>query len=159
MTSPNPMALDAKALEGGDYRVTPVTGGQWARCAQSDISGAAMTWLSQGIAVRVELWEDALPPPAAGEGLEPVAWLGYWPGMGSVNSTTSTTHLRHEADRWRQEGAEITLLYSISTTAARDAVLDEALAIVSVGINALDGGVDAASRRYAAAINALKEKT
>lgn len=52
----------------------------------------------------------ALPPPAAEEGLEPVAWLGYWPGMGSVNSTTSTTHLKHDADRWREEGAEVTPL-------------------------------------------------
>lgn len=66
-----------------------------------------------------------VPPPSAGEGLEPVAWLGYWPGMGSVNSTTSTTHLRREADKWRKEGAEITPLYAV-TPSARAAVLEEA---------------------------------
>jgi hypothetical protein len=73
----------------------------------------------------------AMPKPAVGQNLlpigiasrpactaevvvkaEPVAWEGYWPGAGSINSQTVLTRFRSTMERWEKDGAEITPLYA-----------------------------------------------
>jgi hypothetical protein len=40
-----------------------------------------------------------------------VAWEGYWPGAGSIDSQTSLTRFKKTADEWQAGGAEVTPLY------------------------------------------------
>jgi hypothetical protein len=54
---------------------------------------------------------------SAGVKAEPVAWEGYWPGAGSINSETRLTRWKHYADDWRKEGAEIRPLGYIESAA------------------------------------------
>jgi hypothetical protein len=41
-----------------------------------------------------------------------VAWEGYWPGAGSIDSQTSLTRFKKTADEWQAGGAEVTPLYT-----------------------------------------------
>lgn len=43
---------------------------------------------------------------------KPDAWIGYWPGAGSIDSITRTTRWERTAEEWRSAGAEITPLYA-----------------------------------------------
>jgi len=43
---------------------------------------------------------------------EPVAWEGYWPGAGSINSVTKYTRNTLVAIRWEDDGANVTPLYA-----------------------------------------------
>ncbi|MDE2105109.1 MAG: hypothetical protein KGL39_48165 [Patescibacteria group bacterium] len=59
---------------------------------------------------------------------EPVAWLGYWPGAGSIDSRTAVSRFKRDADRWRKSGAEVTELYAPDALAtAREAGRREGL--------------------------------
>lgn len=71
----------------------------------------------------------AAPMPVASE---PVAWMGYWPGAGSVNSTTELTRFRSTMENWK--GAEITPLYASPQPTFNDGV--EAAAKL------IEGGID-----------------
>lgn len=43
---------------------------------------------------------------------EPVAWEGYWPGAGSIDSVTRLTSYRPTMEKWKADEAEITPLYA-----------------------------------------------
>lgn len=43
---------------------------------------------------------------------EAVAWEGYWPGAGSINSVTRLTSYRPTMEKWKADDAEITPLYA-----------------------------------------------
>lgn len=43
---------------------------------------------------------------------DPVAWFAYFPGCGSVNSQTFTSHRKYDAQAWEKQGAEVTPLYA-----------------------------------------------
>jgi hypothetical protein len=55
-----------------------------------------------------ELLRLRYPTEARGE---PVAWMAYWPGAGSVDSVTRVTRFEHSAQGWEEDGAEITPLF------------------------------------------------
>lgn len=59
------------------------------------------------------------------------AWLGYWPGAGSISSETRVTRFRREMLEWKAEGAQITPLYinqaECSALEARIQVLEAAV--------------------------------
>lgn len=52
--------------------------------------------------------------PIQADGLEVVAWEGYWPGAGSISSTTKLTKDKNTAARWQDDGAEIEPLVTLS---------------------------------------------
>lgn len=54
---------------------------------------------------------------------EPVAWEGYWPGAGSINSQTVLTRFRSTMRRWEKDGAEITPLYASPPSPAQSAIV------------------------------------
>ena len=43
---------------------------------------------------------------------EPVAWEGYWPGAGSIDSVTRLTSYLPTMEKWKADEAEITPLYA-----------------------------------------------
>jgi hypothetical protein len=53
---------------------------------------------------------------------EPVAWVGYWPGAGSIDSVTRTTHFQRQAASWRDNGAHITPVYAALPLVGEDAL-------------------------------------
>ncbi|UJW87934.1 hypothetical protein [Devosia sp. SL43] len=87
--------------------------------------GALKSWsgMLRGRASRM----PATPPSQAidaGYG-EAVAWEGYWPGAGSINSQTSLTRFRSTMEKWEKDGAEITPLYYTHPAAGRVSVSDD----------------------------------
>lgn len=63
--------------------------------------------------------EQSSPPPATGMDrvrVKPhaIAWMGYWPGAGSVDSETRTTHHERVAKQWDEDGAQVTPLAALS---------------------------------------------
>lgn len=53
------------------------------------------------------------PVEAAPAGVRAVAWLAYFPGAGSIDSVTRTTHSERIADQWKAAGGQITPLCAI----------------------------------------------
>lgn len=79
------------------------------------LSGADASAVASAIPTAINALSSApmftAPVPAAGRAA--VAWMGYWPGAGSVDSVTRTTHFKSTADKWREDGAEVTPLAAL----------------------------------------------
>lgn len=88
------------------------------RAASKDIVEQAADLIEQLVADRARSPQDA----------KPVAWMGYWPGAGSVDSARRTTHIKGIADDWKRNGAEITALYEPATPPLAIEALREAAA-------------------------------
>ena len=68
-----------------------------------------------------EVYLAALSPAQPAEAV-PVAWEGYWPGAGSVDSTTRLTRWESVSFTWKREGAQITPLYATPQPSPASAV-------------------------------------